>query len=217
MFNDNFRSVYVNMIKEDTIKNDASENRLDKLIQQYSNIDVPTKQDIIDLLNIAIMDEYLAEYNYFASYNLSRTQGKTDFDPEFQQHQEQERSHRKDLVNRLRQFDVEVPIKLLQQYLTQNSAGQNWKQELSHDSYQIIKNRFKEQCDAIKFYSLIFTVLRKLPDDQRDTTTQMLIKRIKADQEGHKKDLHDLMIQRGISEEDDNKEFEFNQNNKKYE
>lgn len=189
---DNFNEAYLNSIKND-------ENRLEDLINTYSNKDDVTKEDLITLLNIAIVDEWLAEYNYFASYNLSKTTGKSDFDPEFEQHEDEEREHREMLVKRMRELDTPVPVILLSEYFNVNSNGKKWTQELNTDSGKILLNRYNEELNAVKFYNLILKVIQNLKaSGEFDSTTQQIIKKIKADEETHAKDLKDLLIEYNI-------------------
>ena len=187
-----FEEAYVNMLQEE------KGNRLDYLKKFYTDKNDITKEDIIDLFNIAFIDEFLAEYNYFASWNLSVTEGKNDFDPEFKQHEGEERDHRYQITERLREMGAQVPTKLIQEYFTLNSNGEDWKQELSQTSKDILLNRYNEELGAIEFYALFFKTLRRLRDDVRDTTSEMLVKKLKADEETHAKDLKDLLIENGV-------------------
>jgi ferritin-like protein len=171
---------------------------LDALINKYSSIETATKEDVINLLNIALVDEYLAEFNYYASYNLSKTDGKSDYDPEFKQHEEEERDHRYQITERLRELGVTVPSVKFENFININSNGTMWKQESASTSNDILLNRYNEELNAVKFYGMVFSVLRKLPNEVRDTTTEMLIKKIKADEETHVKDLKDLLIEHDI-------------------
>lgn len=194
---DNFNEAYLNSIKND-------ENRLEDLINTYSNKDDVTKEDLITLLNIAIVDEWLAEYNYFASYNLSKTTGKSDFDPEFEQHEDEEREHREMLVKRMRELDAPVPVILLSEYFNVNSNGKKWTQELNTDSGKILLNRYNEELNAVKYYDLILKVLHNLKKSGYvDTSTQQIIKKIKADEETHAKDLKDLLVEYNILKDQD--------------
>ena len=45
---------------------------------------------------------------YLISYNLSRSEGKSDFDPEFEQHENDEREHKYKLIERLRELDSDI-------------------------------------------------------------------------------------------------------------
>ena len=190
-----FNEAYLNTLNDQTPKKD----RLEILIDAYKNKQNLSKEDIIELLHIAIIDEWLAEFNYFASYNLSKTDGKSDYDPEFEQHENEEREHRKMLVNRLRELNTPVPIKLLSDFQKLNSNGDKWTQELNFDSNKILLNRYNEELNAIKYYDLILYVIHKLKDTgDFDSTTQQIIKKIKADEETHAKDLRDLLVEHGV-------------------
>ena len=195
MNNEDLNKAYLEVLNGEGEK---PKSRLDELIAKYSALETPSKSDIIELLNIALMDEFLAEFNYYASYNLSKTDGKADYDPEFQQHEDEERGHRKDITNRLRELGADVPKMMLQDFLILNSAGADWRQANTECSNDLLLNRYNEELGAIKFYGLIFSVLKKLPLEERDTTTEMLIKKIKADEEEHAKDLKDLLIEHKI-------------------
>ena len=193
MDNSNLNKAYLEVLNDERPK-----KRIDELVAKYSALEIVSKSDIIELLNIALIDEFLAEFNYYASYNLSETDGKADYDPEFQQHEEEERGHRKEITNRLRELGAKVPKYFIQDFLTLNSSGVNWKQAQSSCSNDLLLDRWNEELDAIKFYGLIFSVLKKLPLEERDTTTEMLIKHLKADEEEHAKDLKDLLVEHGV-------------------
>ena len=180
------------------VNNDSKQDRLAYLKDFYNNKETIEKNDIIELFNIAFMDEFLAEFNYFASWNLSQTEGKNDFDPEFKQHETEEHDHRYEITERLRELGAPIPSKLIQEFFTNNSNGENWKQELMTSSKDILLNRYNEELGAIEFYGLFFKTLRRLPEDERDTTSEMVVKKLKADEEEHAKDLKDLLIENGI-------------------
>lgn len=190
----NYNNAYLQVLKSD----EESASALETLIQKYSAIEKPTKEDVINLLNISLVDEFLAEFNYYASYNLTETDGKSDYDPEFKQHEEEEREHRYLITNRLRELGVKVPTPQLINFHNENSNGTSWKQENSTGSNDILLNRYNEEINAVKFYGMIFSVLKKFPDEERDTSTEMLIKKIKADEETHVKDLKDLLVEHGV-------------------
>lgn len=195
MNNEDLNKAYLEVLNGEGEK---PKSRLDELITKYSALETPSKSDIIELLNIALMDEFLAEFNYYSSYNLSESDGKSDYDPEFKQHEDEEREHRKEITNRLRELGAKVPRTMLIDFPSLNSAGTEWKQEQMTSSNDILLHRWNEELGAIKFYGLIFSVLKKLPLEERDTTTEMLIKHLKADEEEHAKDLKDLLVEHGV-------------------
>lgn len=86
--------------------------------------------NLIALLKTAVTDELLAAYNYMASYTLSKTAGKVDFDPEFEQHEKEELDHAHSLLMRLRELDADGMLKMeWKDFPVQNSMGSNWRQE----------------------------------------------------------------------------------------
>ena len=156
----------------------------------------PEKQVALikDSLNIALIDEWLAELNYFSSWNLSRTDGKTDFDPEFKQHEEEERDHRYKIINRLRELDCISPNVPLYEFQKFNSQGEKWHQEFSTNSTELLLRRLQEEEDAVDFYGAFIEFLKHT----EDSTTLKLIREIKADEEQHVLDLRDLAREREI-------------------
>lgn len=148
------------------------------------------------LLQISVIDEQLAELNYLYSYSLEKTEGKTDFDPEFQKHEEEERAHKYDLINRLRELDSNQIFAPMDMWKELNSAGYEWVQEFSENSEEVIKHRLAEEEHAVEFYALCVEFTRGTDD----TTTYTLFKKIKEDEEEHVKDLRDLARDHGFIE-----------------
>lgn len=190
-------------------KNIYEEAYLNNIIHQQSRFEELKKQftpeqysiqKVIELLNIAIIDEQLAELNYLASYNLCKTQGKADVDPEFKAHEDEQRAHKHDLIARLRELDSKVPTIAISEWYHLNSQGNNWKQETLEDTFEILKNRIKQEQDAIEFYTLCVAFTR----GQDDTTTYTLFKKIKEDEQKHLLDLSDLAREYGLIEQINN-------------
>lgn len=154
------------------------------------------KRDIIELLIISYIDEWLAEINYLASYNLSKTSGKVDFDPEFKQHEEEEREHKYKFINRLRELNAEAPKVPIDKWKDLNSRGTEWKQEFDYDSHKILLRRLEEEKQAIEFYTLCINYTKKT----NDTTSHRLFKKVKEDEEKHLLELRDLARECGIYE-----------------
>lgn len=169
--------------------------RLDFIKQKFSNIEI-TKQHIVELLQISIIDQWLAEFNYFRSYHLSQTVGKSDFDPEFEQHEKEQEQHRRKIADRIRQLGYRISVLPIIQLIYQNSNGENWKEQSSSNSSKILMNRLDQQKKAVEFYSFFLSIIDKMKE--KDTTTYKLIRDIKSDEEQHVKDLTDLAIQHGF-------------------
>lgn len=181
---ENFKDIYLN-----TIRN-AHWNQLEAEFTHHSDeTQEEIKNKIITLLNIAFIDEELAEYNYLASYTRSITAGKADYDPEFEQHEKEENQHKHDILMRLRELDAKnIMMMPIPKWHHDNSMGLDWKQEYGTNSYQILLNRLAEQEQAVKFYNLCVEYTRKT----NDSTTLRLFKKIKEDEERHVLDLRDL-------------------------
>lgn len=193
-------------MKKNTIFEDAylidikqGQTRWEEIKSIYSAENIPSDSIQLDeliktLLAIAIADEQLAELNYLYSYSLQKTEGKTDFDPEFAQHEAEERQHKYDLINRLRELDAKVIFVPIEQMIYFNSRGVEWQQEFSNQSSDIIIRRLEEEKQAVEFYTLATEFVRATTD----TTTYTLFKKIKEDEEKHVKDLRDLARDHGF-------------------
>lgn len=157
-----------------------------------------SQNDINELLQIAIVDEQLAEFNYMISYSNSKTEGKADYDPQFQQHEKEEAEHKHALIERLRTLDAPRLYTVWKEYPIVNSNGTDWKQETSFDSFEILQNRYQEEMGAIAFYDLVLQIIERVKTEtgHYDSTTKQLIKKIKADEEEHARDLKELIDQR---------------------
>lgn len=184
-----FTEIYIQQLQN------SSANRFEE-IKKIVSTEEPTQELVIKLLQIAIIDEFLAEYNYFRSYNLSQTDGKADFDPEFKQHEDDQNDHRHQIADRLRELNARISLQQISNFVNVNSVGQLWKQENSRISSDILIRRLDEQKQAVEFYQLVLTVIDKMTD--KDTTTYSLIRDIKADEEQHVKDLTDLALERDL-------------------
>jgi bacterioferritin len=168
--------------------NNTDNNRFNivkELFDSSVNSSYESKNIILNGLNIAIADEFLAEYNYFASWNLSKTDGKKDFDVEFKQHENEERKHRYELVNRIIELKATPLTESIFRYAYLNSHGKEWKQELKSNSSEILLNRLNEEKQAIEYYSLFINFVK----DTNDVITLKLLKSIRSDEEQHVLDL----------------------------
>lgn len=188
---DIFSKAYVDMIS-------PARGGVDEFIKKYDAKEQITRADIVDLLAVAAIDEWLAVFNYYASEAHTKTNGKQDFDPEFIAHAKEELEHFEKINNRIRELS-QVPLQIpMQSYFSANSSGLEWKQELnSSDSVEILRRRLEEERGAIKFYAMLIRALKKLEEEtgEYDSTTETLVKNIKADEEEHEKDLRELLAQ----------------------
>ena len=189
-FDNNFYK-YISEAKE------YDDSRLIDLKSQYEGKEQITMQDIADLLNVAIADEFLAAFNYFSSFILSKTEGKEDFDPEFEAHYEEELEHARKIADRLNEMSMPAMTMKLEDYLTLNSAGSSWVQQTEQPSIVILQNRRDEEVGAISFYKFVLHLIDRMKAESGywDSTTEMLVKQILADEEEHLYDLNKLLAQ----------------------
>ena len=176
---------------------------LQELISCFSK-DI-SEEGLVRLLNVAVNDEFLAAYNYLASYTLSKTEGKSDFDPEFEQHEKDELEHAHMIINRLREMGKPVLVTPWRDIAECGANGKGWLQEEDGESTAILLRRYQEELDAVRFYGFILGYIKDLcggDEYEHDTTTQQLIKKIKADEEAHAKDLRDLLTEYGVTAPD---------------
>lgn len=171
-------------------------NRADSLKAQYANKPEINQQDIIDLLNVAVVDELLAAFNYFSSFALSKSEGKEDFDPEFHAHYTEELGHAEDLVRRINELNGQAMQINIEDYLKLNSVGESWHQQIQQSSMDILTNRKNEEISAISFYKFVLICIERMKNESKnmnwDSTTESLIKKILADEEEHLYDLSAL-------------------------
>lgn len=96
------------------------------------------------------------------SYSNSKTTGKADYDPEFQQHEKEEADHKHQLIERLRTLDAPRLYTSWKEYPLANSNGTDWKQETSFDSFEILQNRYQEEMGAIAFYDFVLHMIERV-------------------------------------------------------
>lgn len=152
-----------------------------------SDISFEAKREF--LLKVAIATEQMSRINYWISYMFTVTEGKADFDPQFEEHEDDEDEHAHDFANRLRELGCVDGIPPFDMWL--DLTSHIWNQEFSHTSTEILKNRYIEELQAIEFYTLCVEFFRGTPD----STTYQLFKKVKTKEEEHAKDLRDLAWQ----------------------
>jgi bacterioferritin (cytochrome b1) len=195
MFGADFTTAYINSLQGTS---NPKYMRFELLKEEFTNFTEKDteafKNKVEKLLLIALIDEQLAELNYLQSWSLSRTEGKTDYDVEFHQHEDDEREHKYKLIQRLCELDSTVCLAALDSWISLNSRGEKWTQEYRNDSGEILLQRLREEEEAVEFYTLCVNFLK----DSQDSTTYTLFKEIKADEEEHVRDLRDLARDHGL-------------------
>lgn len=140
---------------------------------------------LLDLLVYALTSEHLAAYQYWTSYQSSRGKGKSDCDPEFKQHYEEETDHAEKLMDRVNElggipvYDPTYWTKIYPKFVP--ISGPSVKE-------QLITNINAEK-DAIALYKQIIAA----SGNNVDPTTHRLAKSILADEEKHLYELERLL------------------------
>lgn len=171
----------------------------------------------IKLLYTALADELLASYQYWVCKNLSRGEGKFDVDPEFEQHEKEEKEHADKIMERLKQLGG-APIPDPKDW---TKFSNPWDVVDFRDVKRQLEITMNAEQAAIDFYSDSIEQLRG-----KDEVTLKLFRNILVDEEEHLYDLKELYaefeedifeddvladedVEEDIfSEEDENEDFE---------
>jgi len=159
-----------------------------------TSIDPVPADPIVIKLQKALCDELLASYQYWTCYQSSRGRGKSDCDPEFKAHAEEEREHAEKLMLRINELHGR-PI----------PHPANWAENAPFGYTPIENTNVREMLtitiqaeeNAIAYYKEIL----KDATAEADPTTHRLIKQILADEEEHLYDLQQLLGDVFLAEE----------------
>ena len=137
------------------------------------------------MLYSALADEWLAYFQYWAAYNCTRGKGKTDVDPQFQQHAKQELEHADMIISRIKQLGGRsiCKVKLLDELCSVPNEG-----ACTQSPVELLKITIEAEKNAISFYKQLESVSRGA-----DPTTNRMAKQILEDQEEHLYDLTMLL------------------------
>ncbi len=138
-------------------------------------------QEIINLLNKAYADEWLAYYQYFIESKVVKGIMKDSIITELNEHATDELRHADMIANRILQLGG-TPILNPKEWFTQTNCGYDAPQNF--DVTDILKDAIKgEQC-AINTYSNLVDITR-----DKDIITYNLVSEILADEVEHEEDL----------------------------
>lgn len=142
--------------------------------------DTDTQFDVICELEKAINDEWLAYYQYWTAYNISKGSGKFDIDPEMMEHAEEELEHVEKLTKRLNQLGGRVTLDPTQW----RSKAHEWRPLSSCEPIDILKETKYAEIQAIRNYECF---LKNLGDC--DPVTKNIIIEVLAKEYEHYHDL----------------------------
>lgn len=157
---------------------------LEKMVNDNANSEEKTTEEVVRKLVKALADEWLAAYQYWVCKNLSRGQGKSDADPEFDQHFKEELEHADKLMLRIKELGGK-PIFNPNEWLI---LGNPWVEVNTTDVKEQLAITIKAENDAIAYYEEVIDYVRGF-----DEITLKLIRGILADETEHAYDLEMLI------------------------
>lgn len=142
--------------------------------------------EIIELLNKALADEWLATYQYWAGSYVVKGLLRKEVQNELKEHMEEELKHVEMLAERIIQLGG-TPILDPKQLGAKSNCG--YDVPSNFDSESIVKQNIKgEQCAIISYQQ----ILQKLKSTN-DYVTFNIIRKILKDEIEHEQDLEDLL------------------------
>ena len=140
----------------------------------------------LKLLYIALADELLAWYQYWTCFNSSMGKGRSDANPEFDQHAKEEMEHANLIIERIKQLGG-VPFNNPCDW---EKNGNPWEPVETRDVTKQLKLTINAESTAIKFYKNAILAVKNI-----DSTTHRLFRKLLADEQEHLYDLQQLLIE----------------------
>lgn len=137
------------------------------------------KASSVELLRIAFCSEMLSFYRYLQFAQCSRNKGKSDADPEFLEHENDELEHAKQFAARLDELNAAVPANP-----TDFAKFWGWEAVETSDVRKMLEVTIADERSAIEFYGNAMLKIRKA-----DPTSYRIFRNVRAKEEEH---LHDL-------------------------
>lgn len=144
----------------------------------------PSDESIASMLEKAMNDEMLAFWQYMTCYLMSRGKGKSDADPEFKEHADEELDHAKKIAQRINELGGNFCADPCE--WAPNSNG--FTPIRTSSVQDMLDITIDAEKTAIDFYRRI----SKTAHDEGDFSTNRLAKQILADEEKHLYDLERL-------------------------
>lgn len=138
----------------------------------------------LNYLYTALADELLAWYQYWACANISRGEGKSDADPEFAKHAEEEMGHADKVMLRIKELGGR-PFPSPGAWL---EHGNPWEEVATRDVVGLLAMTIDAEKNAVAFYKEAVEATRG-----KDETTHRLFRSILSDEEEHLYDLRELL------------------------
>lgn len=139
---------------------------------------------MVKKLITALADEFLAAYQYWVCRNLSRGEGKSDADPEFEQHAQDELEHANKLILRIKELGGK-PIFNPKEWLV---LGNPWTEVNTTSVKEQLGITIQAEMDAMEYYGKIIDYVKGF-----DEITMRLVRGILSDEAEHLYDLQMLI------------------------
>lgn len=141
---------------------------------------------VIDVLNKALAEEWLAFYQYWIGAAVMKGAMRGDIQREFEQHALEEFGHAKLLVDRIIQLEG-TPLLHPQRWFEYTECAYEEPDNDFEITRLLLQNTASERC-AIRRYQGIAAM-----SDGKDFTTCDLAKKILADEQAHEQELQDFL------------------------
>lgn len=142
-------------------------------------------KEIIEMLNKALADEWLAYYQYWVGSKVVKGPMRPEVEGELEEHAEEELKHANMLAERIIQLGG-TPLLNFSELIEKSGCGYN-APENEHVNNILDQNIEGEQC-AISYYN---EILQKLKGSN-DYITFNMIRKIMEEEVEHEQDLEDL-------------------------
>lgn len=170
---------------------EAKKSEITKYIEALENVVADndansgkSEEEVVKLLVKALADEWLAAYQYWVCKNLSRGPGKSDVDPEFDQHFKDEMEHADQLMMRIKELGGK-PIYNPAEWV---SLGNPWTEVNTSDVKTQLNITIQAERDAVTYYEKVIDYVKGF-----DEITMKLIRSILTDEAEHLYDLEMLL------------------------
>lgn len=142
-------------------------------------------QSLIDQLNAALSEEWLAYYQYWVGALVAEGAMRADVQDEFEEHAEEERQHAQLLADRIIELEG-TPVLDPKQWF--ELARCRYDSPTDFDTVSLLnQNVESERCAILRYQEIAdFT-------DGKDFTTCDIVKHILAEEEEHEQDLQDYL------------------------
>ncbi|MEG1585269.1 MAG: ferritin-like domain-containing protein [Bacteroidales bacterium] len=143
-------------------------------------------QKLIDELNVALAEEWLAFYQYWIGAQVVEGFQRSEVEKEFLQHANEEFSHAQLIAARIKELDG-VPVLSPQRWF--DIARCKYSKPTNFDVTALLKDNIEAERCAINRYQEIAAMTHEV-----DFVTCDMAKHILAEEEEHEQDLVDFMI-----------------------